>query len=151
MRHDITLVQCVFSTMGPWTEFTCYKLTRLEKRDVPFFRLSLRFPRKFTAVLSFLFLWVRLMFSVAWTGREEPDPDYELLADANMDRPPSQVERLRFRGYQSHQGAVPKGLETRHRSLQQVSPDTEMSHSLEWINREFMIMFPNEHYYIVWQ
>jgi hypothetical protein len=59
-----------------------------------------------------------VMFSIAWSGREESDPDYELLADANMDRPPSQVERVGLRGNQGDQGSVPEGLETRYRSLQ---------------------------------
>jgi hypothetical protein len=58
------------------------------------------------------------VFSVAWSGREESDPNYELLANTNMDRPSSEVERVRFRGHQGDQGSVPEGLETRYRSLQ---------------------------------
>jgi hypothetical protein len=52
-------------------------------------------------LLTCFFLKMRRVFSVVWSGREEPDLDDELLANADMDRSSSQVERVRLRRDQS--------------------------------------------------
>jgi hypothetical protein len=67
---------------------------------------------------------VRLNRDVSYfyrAGREEPDLQHKLLADAEMERSPFDVERERVRGHTSDQITPRQSLEAGHNLIQQVS------------------------------